>query len=62
MYIIVDEEIAVLKVLTFGDAVSGKQHVYFLVNVRVDSRFLFRDWREKRQDFVKVELFSQLQS
>ena len=61
MDVVVDEVVAILQVLTFGDAVGGDEHLYLFVDMGIDGILLFGDGREERQHLVEVEFFLQLQ-
>ena len=61
MYIIVNEIVAILKVLTFGDAVGGYKHINLLFEIGIKCVTLFRHRGEKSKHLVEVEFFTQLQ-
>ena len=54
MYVVVDEIVAVLQVLTFADTVGGNEHVYSLLDIWQQLVSLLGNRREERQDGVEV--------
>ena len=61
MYIIVNEIVAILKVLTFGDAVGGYKHINLFFEIGIKCVTLFRHRGEKSKHLVEVKFFTQLQ-
>ena len=41
MYIVINQVITILQVLTFGDTIGGYQQIYFCCNIRINRRFFF---------------------
>ena len=54
MNVIVDEVVAVLQVLTFGNTVGGDQHIDFRLITRHQQLLVLRDRREAGQHRVQV--------
>src|ERR1035438_132355 len=54
MDVIVDEIVAILKILAFGDAISGDQQVNLaILGHGLDLRSILRDRRKVRENVVK---------
>ena len=58
MYIIIDEIVAVLEVLSLRDAVGGDKHIYFLIEFGIDGSLFFRYRRKKSEDFIEVHFLT----
>ena len=54
MDVVVDEVVAVLQVLAFGDTVGADQQIDFVRLVRQHHGFLFRARREQGEQFLKI--------
>ena len=54
MNVVVDEVVAVLQVLTFGNTVGGDQHIDFRLITRHQQFLVLRDRREAGQHRVQV--------
>ena len=59
MDVVIDQVVAILKVLAFGNAVRADQQVQFMGVVRHGEGFFFGARREKCQQFLKTVAFAQ---
>ena len=62
MDVVINQIVAILQILSFGDAVRGNEHINLFVDIREKHLFLLRYRREEGQHGVEIEFLAQTQS